>query len=46
MWGGNPTTLEQGGIDRVFNTVNLMFKDNRILFGGKATIRINGVYYI
>lgn len=46
MWNGNSTTLEQGGIDRVFNTVHLSFKDNCILFGGKATTRINGVYYI
>jgi len=46
MWDGRPITLEQGGIDRVFNTVNLAYKDNRILFGGKATTRIKGVYYI
>ncbi|MCL1875065.1 MAG: PhzF family phenazine biosynthesis isomerase [Synergistaceae bacterium] len=46
MWDGNPITLEQGGIDRIFNTVNLFHKDNRIFFGGKATTRIEGVYYI
>lgn len=46
MWDGKPITLEQGGNDRVFNTVHLAYKDNRILFGGKATTRINGVYYI
>jgi PhzF family phenazine biosynthesis protein len=46
MWDGSPITLEQGGNDRVFNTVHLLHKDNRILFGGKATTRINGIYYV
>lgn len=46
MWDGKPITLEQGGNDRVYNTVYLSHKDNRILFGGKATTRIDGVYYI
>jgi PhzF family phenazine biosynthesis protein len=46
MWDGKPITLEQGGNNRVFNTVHLSYKDTRILFGGKATTRINGVYYL
>ena len=46
MWNGKPITIEQGGNDRAYNTVHLMCKDNRILFGGKATTRINGVYYL
>lgn len=36
---------KQGGMYRVFNTVNLLYKDNHILFGGKATTRINGFCY-
>ena len=46
MWDGKPITLEQGGIDRIFNVVNILYKNNSILFGGKATTRIKGVYYI
>ena len=46
MWNGAPIKLEQGGSDRIYNTVGLTYKDNRILFGGKATTRIEGVYYI
>jgi len=46
IWNGSPIMLEQGGIDRIFNVVNLSYKDNRILFGGKATKRINGTYYL
>ena len=47
MWSGHPITLEQGGIDRVFNTVNLSYNENdRLLFGGKAYTRIKGIYYI
>lgn len=46
MWDGAPITLEQGGIDRVFNTVHLLHKDNGLLFGGRATTRIEGVYHL
>jgi len=46
MWNGDAITIEQGGSDRIFNTINLSYHDNRILFGGKATTRINGVYLI
>jgi len=46
IWNGNPITIEQGGIDRIFNIVNLSCKDNIILFGGKATTRIKGLYYL
>jgi PhzF family phenazine biosynthesis protein len=46
IWNGNPITIEQGGIDRIFNIVNLSYNDNNILFGGKATTRIKGLYYL
>jgi len=46
MWDGRPITLEQGGVDKVYNTVHLSYKDNKLLFGGKATTRIDGVYYV
>jgi PhzF family phenazine biosynthesis protein len=46
IWNGNPITIEQGGVDRIFNTVNLSFNDKNMLFGGKATTRIKGLYYL
>jgi len=46
LWDGGHATVEQGGIDRVFNAVHLSCKNDRVLFGGKATTRIEGVYYI
>ena len=46
MWKGTPATIEQGGADRVFNSVSLSYKDNYVLFGGKATTRIKGTYYL
>lgn len=46
MWNGTPVTIEQGGMDRVFNVINLTCKDGRVLFGGKATTRMKGVYYL
>jgi len=46
LWDGTPISIEQGGIDRVFNAVNLSYKNERIIFGGSATTRIKGVYYL
>lgn len=46
LWDGTDCSIEQGGNDRVFNTVKLSMKDNTILFGGKATKRIDGVYLV
>ena len=45
LWKGAPVTIEQGGIDRIYNTVNLSYNNNNVLFGGKATTRIKGLYY-
>ena len=46
LWDGSAISIEQGGNARIFNTVKLMTKDNDVLFGGKATLRINGEYFI
>ena len=46
MWDGKQIAIEQGGIDRVFNTVNLLNQGNTLLFGGKGTTRIKGVNYL
>jgi PhzF family phenazine biosynthesis protein len=46
LWDGSPTKVEQGGDDRVFNSVSLMIMGDRILFGGNATLRIAGEYYL
>lgn len=45
LWDGSLCSIEQGGDNRVFNSIKLQFQDNSMLFGGKATIRIDGVYY-
>jgi len=47
IWDGSLISLEQGGNDRIFNTVKLMMnEDNTVLFGGKATLRIDGNYVL
>lgn len=46
LWDGNAVSLEQGGSDRVFNVVRLTTKNDRVLFGGRATTRIKGTYYL
>ncbi|WP_281034014.1 PhzF family phenazine biosynthesis protein [Methanocorpusculum labreanum] len=45
IWDGSSCSLEQGGDDREFNRIKLRFQDDVLLFGGKATTRIDGVYY-
>jgi PhzF family phenazine biosynthesis protein len=46
LWNGDPIAVEQGGNDRVFNTVRLMMDGETVLFGGGATERIVGEYYL
>ena len=45
LWDGRDCHIEQGGSDRVYNAVHLSAKDGAVLFGGGATVRIDGVYY-
>ncbi|UWD48508.1 PhzF family phenazine biosynthesis isomerase [Clostridioides difficile] len=45
LWDGSLCSIEQGGNNRVFNVIKLLFQDNIMLFGGKATTRIDGIYY-
>ena len=46
LWDSRDTSTEQGGNNRIFNTVNLACRDGAVLFGGSATVRISGEYYI
>jgi len=46
LWEGEPITIEQGGNNRIFNSVKLKCQDDKVLFGGKATKKIDGEYYI
>ena len=45
LWPGDDCSLEQGGNDRVFNTVKLGMREGKVIFGGAATTRIAGKYY-
>lgn len=45
LWDGSLCSIEQGGNDRVFNVVKLLLQNDTMLFGGKATTRIDGIYY-
>ncbi len=46
LWDGRDICLEQGGRDRVFNDIRLSTLGGAVLFGGGATVRIDGVYYV
>ncbi len=46
LWDGNAVNIEQGGNNRVFNTVKLQMNNGHLLFGGSAIVRIDGHYYI
>jgi PhzF family phenazine biosynthesis protein len=45
-WHGEPITIEQGGAGVLFNSVRLMTMDKKVLFGGRATDRIVGEYFL
>lgn len=46
MWINQTARIEQGGDNIVFNEIKLMKKNNDVLFGGKATTRIEGIYFL
>jgi len=46
MWDTTPITIEQGGNDRVFNEIKLKFLKGKVLFGGRATLKIEGTYFL
>ncbi len=46
LWDGSPVAVEQGGNDRIFNTVRLTTRGKDVLFGGRATLRIDGAYLL
>ena len=46
MWDSSPITIEQGGNDRIFNAVKLKTLNGKVLFGGRATIKIQGYYCV
>ncbi|MDO5562416.1 MAG: PhzF family phenazine biosynthesis isomerase [Synergistaceae bacterium] len=46
MWDGTSASVEQGGSDRAFNIVKLSTRGGKVLFGGGATTRIRGEYFV
>ncbi len=46
MWNGESISIEQGGNNIAFNTVKLRTEGGKVIFGGKATMRIAGKYYV
>lgn len=46
LWDGSDCRLEQGGSNRVYNEIHLSMLGGKVLFGGSATVRIDGIYYV
>jgi PhzF family phenazine biosynthesis protein len=46
LWGGEPVSIEQNGELEKYNIVKLKTKDNKVLFGGNAIIKIKGDYFM
>ena len=46
MWNGGMVSIEQGGENIVFNEIKLTTNNGEVLFGGKATKRIEGMYFL
>lgn len=46
LWNGSVMNIEQNALRENFNTVKLMEEEGKVLFGGKATVKIEGSYYL
>jgi hypothetical protein len=46
LWSGTAAEVEQGGNNITFNSVHLMQRNGDVLFGGSATVRIAGEYFM
>lgn len=46
MWDGHLITVEQGGNDCIYNAVKLKTQEGKVLFGGRATVKIEGNYLV
>ncbi|MBU0632492.1 PhzF family phenazine biosynthesis protein [bacterium] len=46
MWNGEPMNIEQNGLKENFNTVKLIAKEGKVLFGGGANVKIDGEYFL
>lgn len=46
MWDGKLIAIEQGGNDRIYNAVKLKTQGGKVLFGGRATVKIEGSYIV
>ena len=46
MWKGNNISIEQGSSHMAFNIVKLSMHQGKVLFGGSATDRIIGQYFL
>lgn len=44
FWNGKNAFVEQGPLGTPYNSIELAFDGSRVLFGGRATTRIRGVY--
>lgn len=46
LWDGLDCCIEQGSKDQVFNKIHLSYRNGEVLFGGSATVKIDGVYHL
>ena len=44
MWDGQPISIEQNAEPSAYNVVHLKTTDGKVMFGGRATIKIKGKY--
>ena len=46
MWDGSPVNIEQNALRDERNIIKLRYDDGVVLFGGSATLRIEGMYLL
>jgi predicted PhzF superfamily epimerase YddE/YHI9 len=46
LWDGSAAAIEQNGERQRYNVVRLATRAGRVLFGGRATVKIEGSYLL
>jgi hypothetical protein len=46
IWDGRPITIEQNAEPEAYNIIRLKTLSGRVLFGGSASVRIEGKYFL
>ncbi|WP_165042704.1 PhzF family phenazine biosynthesis protein [Dysgonomonas sp. ZJ709] len=46
LWNREPISIEQNGEQNAYNVVKLKMSERKVLFGGSASVKIEGTYFL